>query len=120
MEKRVFEKVSMNLPVDYYCGTKLHEGVVKNISRDAMCIDAEVCLPFGSSIEVILILGDEVFNLRGMVKRTLSRNELSGIMSIKLSEPSESYCKFVSIVQDYADNWPSLQKQKHMREKVAS
>ena len=108
MEKRLVERVSANLPVDYYWGNELHEGMMKNLSRKGMCIDAETCPPIGSDIEVILVLGDEVFNLPAKVNRTLSRNELSGIMSIELSEPSESYSKFVSIVQDYAYNWPSL------------
>ena len=120
MGKRELGPVSTKLPVDIYWGGELHEGVVKNLSRDGMCIDADTCPPSGSDIEVVLILGDEAFKLPGKVHRTLSKNESSGIMSVELSNPSEGYLRFVSVIQDYAYSRPSLQRSRRMHEKVAS
>ncbi len=120
MAQRDVEKVSTNLPVDYYQGGQVHEGVVKNFSEEGMCINVRVCPPTGSDIEVSLILGDEVFNLTGRVNRTLSTGKFSGIMSVDLAEPPESYCRLVSIVRDYACPKPPSRMVRRTREKVAS
>ena len=120
MGKRAFEQVSTNLPVDYSWGSELYEGIAKNLSNDSMCIDADVCPPFGSDIEVILILGDEVFKLPAKVKRTLSTKKLRGMMFIELSDPPENYRRFVSVVQDYAYHSPYSRTEQRVRERVAS
>lgn len=120
MGKRAFEQVSTNLPVDYSWGSELHEGIAKNLSNNSMCIDAEVCPPFGANIEVVLILGDEVFKLPARVKRTLSTKKLSGMMFVELLDPPESYCRFVSVVQDYAYHGPYSKIDRRIRERVAS
>ena len=120
MEQRGVEKVSTNLPVDYYQGGEVHEGVVKNFSEEGMCINVRACPPTGSDVEVSLILGDEVFKLIGKVNRTLSTGKFSGIMSVELSEPSEGYCRLVSVARDYACYKPPSMMVRRTREKVAS
>ena len=120
MAQRADEKVSTNLPVNYYQGGKVHEGVVKNFSEEGMCINVRACPPTGSDIEVSLVLGDEVFNLTGKVNRTLSTGKFSGIMSVDLAEPPESYCRFISVVRDYACLKPTFSMARRTREKVAS
>jgi len=52
---------------------------------------------FGSSLEVVLIMGDEIFRLAGKVKHPVNINS----MGVELSVPSRNYCEFVSTVQDY-------------------
>ena len=120
MAQRADEKVSTNLPVNYYQGGEVHEGVVKNFSEEGMCINVRACPPSGSDIEVSLVLGDEVFNLIGRVNRTLSTGKFSGIMSVDLAEPPESYCRFVSVVRDYACLKSSSRMARRTRIKVAS
>ena len=120
MEKRAVEKVSTNLPVDYSLGGELYEGVVKNLSEEGMCINVKTCPPSGSDIEVLLILGDEVFNLPAKVNRTLTTSKFSGIMYVDLAKPPENYCRFVSVVRDYAYIKPYSRTVRRTREKVAS
>jgi hypothetical protein len=120
MAQRGVEKVSTNLPIDYSLGGERHEGVVKNFSEEGMCINVRACPPSGTDIEVSLILGDEVFNLTGRVNRTLSTGKFSGIMSVDIAEPPESYCRFISVVRDYACPKPSSRMVRRTREKVAS
>ncbi len=120
MAQRADGKVSTHLPVNYYQGGEVHEGVVKNFSEEGMCINVRTCLPSGSDIEVSLIMGDEVFNLTGKVNRTLSTGKFSGIMSVDLAEPPESYCRFISVVRDYACPKPPSRMVRRTREKIAS
>ena len=101
MEKRAFERVPEKVRVDFYYDNKMYEGTMTNLSRNGLHIDAEMCPPFESNLEVVLILGDEVFKLPGKVKRLVNTNELSSSMGVELSVPSQSYCEFVSTVQDY-------------------
>jgi hypothetical protein len=103
VEKRAFERMPEKVPVDFYFDNEIYEGTVTNLSRNGLHIDAEMCPPFESNLEVVLILGDEVFRLPGKVKRLVNRDGLSGSMGVELSVPSQSYCEFVSIVQDYCD-----------------
>ena len=124
MGKRGFWRTSTNLPVDFYCGGELQEGTVKNLSGNGMYIESEICLDSGSDIEVVLIVGDEVFNISGKVKRTENSNGSSGGMGIELLCPSINYRKFGCIVQDYDYNGPCLKpcvkRYKRVSEKVAS
>ena len=106
MGKRVFERVPGKMRIDFYYDNEMHEGTVTNISRNGLYIDAEICLPLESNLEVVLILGDEVFKLLGKVKRRVNTNELSGGMGVKLLAASEGYCEFVSVVQGYSYQKP--------------
>ena len=124
MGKRGLNRVSANLPVDFYWGSHLYEGAVTNISGKGMYIESEICPASGSDIEVALIVGDEVFNISGKVKRTDNSNGSSGGIGVELLTPSMSYRKFVCIVQDYEYNCPRVKPgvkvYKYVSEKVAS
>jgi hypothetical protein len=101
VEKRACERFPEKVPVDFYYDSIMYEGIVTNLSRNGLHIDAEICPPFESNLEVVLILGDEVFNLPSKVKRLVSRDTLSCSIGVEIPFPSESYCEFVSTVQDY-------------------
>ena len=124
MGKRGFGRVSIKLPVDLYWGGEMHEGVVTNLSGNGMYIKSEICPAGGSDIGVVLIVGDEVFNILGKVKRTENSNGSGGGMGVELLCPSLDYRKFVCIVQDYAHNEPCLKPRLKVyalaSEKVAS
>ncbi len=120
MGKRGFGRVSTNLLVDFYWGGELREGAVTNLSANGMFIKSEICLDSGSDIEVVLIVGDEVFKISGKVKRTIGTNGTSGGIGVELLAPSINYRKFICIVRDYANNWPTIQTSKRVREKVRS
>ena len=102
MRNRVFERVLDKLRVDLYYDNQIYEGTVTNLSRSGLGIDAEICPPPGSHLEVVLVLGDESFQLPGKVRRRISTNELKSSMGVELSDTSESFCKFISVIQDYS------------------
>lgn len=102
MGERAFERVQEKIRVDFYYNNEMYEGTVTNLSRNGLQIDSEMCPPFESNLEVVLILGDEVFNLPGKVKRLINTNELNSSMGVELSVPSQGYCKFVSTVHYYS------------------
>lgn len=101
MEKRTFERLQEKVRVDFHYDNELYEGTVTNLSCNGLHIDAEMCPPVESNLEVVLILGDEVFKLPGKVKRLVTTNELRGSMGVELSVPSQSYAEFVLNVMDY-------------------
>ena len=101
MGKRAFERVQEKLQVDFYYDNEMREGIVTNLSRNGLHINSKMCPPFESDLDVVLILGDEVFKLSGKVKRLVNTNELNSSMGVELSVPSQSYCEFISTVQDY-------------------
>ena len=98
---RAFERVREKIRVDFYYNNEVYEGTVTDISHNGLHIDSEICPPFESDLEVVLILGDEVFRLPGKVKRVVNANEANSGMGVELSVPPQSYCKFISTVQDY-------------------
>ena len=124
MEKREFWRVSTNFPVDFRWGSHIHEGVVTNFSGNGMYIESEMCLASGSKIVVGLIVGDEVFNVSGKVKRTENSNGSSGGMGVEFLCPSINHRQFGCIVQNYAYKGPCLmpcvKRSKRVSEKVAS
>ncbi|GBE03495.1 PilZ domain protein [bacterium BMS3Abin09] len=123
MGKRGIGRVSTNLPVGFYWGSDLHEGVVTNLSGKGMFIESEICPASGSDIEVALIVGDEAFNISGKVKRTENSNGSSSGIGVELLCPSVNYRKFVCIVYDYEYNVPCLKprsRAKRIKVKVAS
>ena len=100
VEKRAFKRIPEKVPVDFCFDNEMYEGTVTDLSRNGLHIDAQMCPPFESDLEVVLILGDEVFKLPCKVKRLVTRAELDS-MGVELLVRSQSYCEFVATVQDY-------------------
>ena len=101
VEKRAYDRMPENVPVDFYYDKKIYEGIVTNLSRKGLHIIAELCPPFESNLKVVLILGDEVFNLPGKVKRSVKSDGSIGTIGVELSGPSKSYCDFLTTVEYY-------------------
>ena len=101
MEQRSFERVPEKIPIDFSYNNKTCEGTVTNLSCTGLKINSETCPSPESNIEVVLILGDEVFNLPAQVKRSLHTNDLYCSIGVELTVTSQRYCEFVSTVQDY-------------------
>jgi hypothetical protein len=99
MEKRAFQRVPEKIRVDLYYEHDSYEGTVTDLSQNGLHIETQIHPPFEADLEVVLILGDEVFELFGKVKRL--ENKSSSGMGVELTAPSEHYCRFVSTMIDY-------------------
>jgi hypothetical protein len=104
VEQRSFERVPEKLPIDFSYKSQIYEGTLTNLSCTGLKINSETCPSLKSNIEVVLILGDEVFNLPAQVKRILHHNNLCCGIGVELTVTSQRYCDFVSTVQDYYKN----------------
>lgn len=89
------------LQVDFFYGNEMHEGTVTDLSCHGLLINTDICPPFGSDLNVVLVLGDEVYKLSCKVKRLVLNAELSCSLGVELVTRSENYCDFVAIVEDF-------------------
>ncbi len=101
MEKRSVERVSETIRVNFYYEKDTYEGTVTDLSYNGLCIDTYACPPCEADIEVVLIMGDEVFQLPGKIKRLANTNELNCCMGVEFSDSSEQYYRFVSTLMEY-------------------
>ena len=95
MELRVFERVNSTVKAELYFDNGVYEVTVRNLSRNGLYIDTDICPPCESNIVVVLTLDDNYLLLRGKVKRTVNINELSSI-GVELFNPSQNYIKYIS------------------------
>ena len=102
MEQRFFKRVPEKIRVDFYHNNKTYEGTVTNLSCTGLHIKADMCPTNDTDIEVVLILGDEVYRLPARVTRRLHANDLC-CCGTELRDTSSLYCEFVSTIQDYQD-----------------
>ena len=89
------------LQIDFRYNSEMHEGTVNDLSCNGLHIDAVVCPPFGSNIEVVLVLGDEVYKLAGKVIRSLCTEKSNCRIGVELLAHYENYCDFVAIVKEF-------------------
>ena len=101
MEQRTFERVPEKIPIDFLYNSKIYEGTVTDLSCTGLQINSETCPSPESSIEVVLILGDAVFNLPAQVKRSSHTNDVCCSIGVELTVHAQGYCEFVSTVLDY-------------------
>ena len=52
MKKRKFERVAVNLPVNFFYDNALYTGKATNLSDSGMYIGSDMCLPFQSRFDV--------------------------------------------------------------------
>lgn len=106
MGKRVFKRVDSNIKADLYYDNGIYEVTISNLSRNGMCIDTYIHTPCESNIEVVLLLADKVFKLRGKVKRVVHTNAFTNRIGVELFDSSKSYSSCVSNSMDYCYQTP--------------
>ena len=60
MKKRKFERVAVNLPVNFFYDNALYTGKVTNLSNSGMYIESDMCLPFQSRFNVFFSSGSKL------------------------------------------------------------
>ena len=101
MDKRASKRVSEKLQIDFIYDNQMYEGTIKELSCHGLNIEANTCPPIESNLNIVLILGDEVFKLTGRIKRAAFTEGLDCSIGVELLKYSENYCDFVAIVNDF-------------------
>ncbi len=97
MDKRAFERIPVNLEVEYICNNTVYSGTVKNISRNGMFVDVdELCFPFNSPIELVFSLKKDVLRVSADLNRIVMSPDSHDSIGVELSKPSQDYLDFIS------------------------
>ena len=106
MKKRSFERIPVDILVNFFYDNALYPGTVTNLSKNGMYIETEMCLPFKSKFEIFLSSGSKVnllFPLKDedvkvpvKVRRLVKTGDDYNGMGVELINLSEDYQIFVN------------------------
>ncbi len=96
MKKRAFERIPVNLKVEYLYGDETTYGTITNLSKNGMLVTTKVCFPIHSKFEILFPLGDEVLNIPVKVSRVVKSGAFYDGMGVALLTPPKKYLEFVS------------------------
>lgn len=97
MSGRAFERISLNIKVNFSCCGINYNGTVTNISENGMLIRTyEMIFPFHSEFELVLPLEEEVLNLPVKVSRLIKTGDIYNEIGIVILNPTNQYLKFIN------------------------
>ena len=97
MEKRAFERIPVNVEVEYICNNTVYCGTVKNISRNGMFLDVdELCFPFNSPIELVFTFKNNVLRVPADLNRIVMSPDSNDSIGVELYKPSQDYLDFIN------------------------
>ena len=99
MERRVFERIPVNLYVIFYHSRQSYTGIVSNLSKNGICIETRKYFPLKSKLEILVLARGE--SLKIPVTVTASRELENGHkfygLGTELIEEPPNYKKVVDI-----------------------
>ena len=103
MEKRAFERITVNVQANFFYGKTMYTGLVTNISQNGMYIKIEVCPHFESKLEMLLPFKDEVLKVPVEISRSVKIDDACYGMGVKVLNLSQDYSAFFqsSIIDSY-------------------
>ncbi len=104
MERRVFERINMCLPVKYLCGSRQYSGTVHNISEIGMYISTDNFLPCQTSLEIIMPVNNEIANFRVEIRRIERINDSKLNIGVELADPPGNYLRFIESLKAAAES----------------
>ncbi len=98
MERRAFERIHVELKVNFFYGNKFSSGTVTNISENGMCIKTETRLPCGSKVELFILSKEEVLSVPVRVNRLriVMIGNFYDILGVEILNPTKKYLEFVN------------------------
>ena len=106
MRKRAYERIPLDMKVDFLQFSSMYSGTVKNISQNGMYIEADDSLPFHTSLDIhvpfksklkILInFNNKVIEVPVRVKRLVKNGSSFIGMGVALVDMSNGYMDFMS------------------------
>lgn len=96
MKKRAFERIPVNLEVEYSYGEEITHGTITNLSKNGMLVNTKICFPLHSKFEILFPIDQEVLNIPVKVSRVVRRGDFYDGMGVELLTPPKKYLEFVS------------------------
>ncbi len=111
LKKRAYERIPVNIPVNYFYNNESYAGTVTDLSINGMYIEADQSLPIKSKADMlnpfksycVLYVPFREGTLKLIVKvRRLVKADIDfTCMGVELVNPSPDYLEFVSSIRNY-------------------
>ncbi|HBH61361.1 MAG TPA: hypothetical protein DDX85_06420 [Nitrospiraceae bacterium] len=101
MEKRAFQRLSVNLQSRLFYGNMVYTGIVTNISENGMFISTKMSFPVDSVFIAIILLDTQTLSIPVKIRRTVKAAEHSSLnedcgIGVGLLNTSKEYLDLVS------------------------
>ena len=96
MDKRAFERVSVNIEAKFFYGNAIYTGEITNLSENGIFISARLCFHFESRFEILIPVNEEVLKVPVKVSRIIKTDDFCDGMGLELLERPKNYLEFVS------------------------
>jgi hypothetical protein len=99
-DRRSSERIPVTVPARFFCGNKVYEGKVTDISENGMFVATDMRLPKNSRIDIMILVNNKVVTIPVSVKRTVNpdiRQDMtsdSGV-GVELVQVPQKYADFV-------------------------
>ncbi|MBI4697531.1 MAG: PilZ domain-containing protein [Nitrospirae bacterium] len=94
--QRIFDRVSSDLKIRFFCCNTVHSGTVKNISENGMFFTTQkMCSPFDSQVEIFISLGKDILHASAKLKRISKAEDSSDGVAVEVMNPPQGYIDFV-------------------------
>ena len=95
MEKRVFERISMNIKARFFSGEFEYAGTITNLSEKGMFISTEVSFPLKPQLEILIPLKEELLNVPVKIRNFGKSGDTYNGIGVELINPPQNYIEFV-------------------------
>lgn len=102
-QKRSSERIPASLVVKFAHRGSICYGLITDISKSGMRINAGVCLPSNSSLKLLLPLKEEVLELPVKVRRLVKTDAFYDIMGVEVLKPPDKYLSIVDSFKSAMD-----------------
>ncbi len=97
MEKRLFERINVNVEVEFFSNENLYCGTVNNISEKGMFIRTKrIYFPFDMQFEMRIPWEEKIVYLPVNLNRMSTSPDSSDALAVEIAEPSPQYLEFLS------------------------
>ncbi|MBI4849345.1 MAG: PilZ domain-containing protein [Nitrospirae bacterium] len=100
MNRRVFERVTSNISVRFYCGDTDYCGTITNLSENGMFISTkQMSFPFDSKIEIYISHNDKLLSVPVKVIRMTKSNDVFDGIAVQLVDHHKDYLDLVNTLR---------------------
>ncbi|MBI4683198.1 MAG: PilZ domain-containing protein [Nitrospirae bacterium] len=100
MQRRVFERIPVELTVRFYCYDNDYSGTVTNISENGMYICTNnMCFPFSPEFKIVIPLKAEMLNIPVKVRRITKTSDRYDGIGVEIMNPPRNYLDFVGEIR---------------------
>lgn len=100
MQRRVFERIPVEITVRFYCYNHDYSGTVTNLSENGMYICTNnMCFPFDSEFKIVIPIKAEMLNIPVKVRRITKTSDRYDGIGVEVLSPPQKYLDFVSNIR---------------------